>query len=296
MQALPRLALRQTPLIQRVQPTEDGVAAHGLAVGLQDDRLTVRRHLDGTSRHAQRPLPRRRHQGLSSQPCAHAVGLRRQLPGLAEKNRQRRLTERHGIATGDHPQQGRGPVVRPIRPGHAGGTDAGPAGTGQQITLDQRGTRTIQPTQALAHLRADTAQHWLGSEASSRRQVEILTANGEADLQELPCPQGEGACEIITTPSNEDQTATLSAPQSGNVNVGKTLTLESPSQQDTNAGQNITWKITKGKNSVCSLKFPSSGAVKLKILKKGQCNVKGSAAGVDGQWNPFTVTRSYRGV
>ena len=99
---------------------------------------------------------------------------------------------------------------------------------------------------------------------------------------------------VIAVPGT--QTALLTAPQSGPVNKGRTLTLESPAQVDTNAGQNITWKITKGKNKICKLKFPSSGAVKIKMLKKGQCNVKGTAPGVPGQWNPYTVYRSYRVV
>lgn len=162
----------------------------------------------------------------------------------------------------------------------------------------------------------------LGNGSNFAFQASTLSGAGVTLSETGPCqvsgltitiPTGSGQCNLVATspggngyagvqygytvsliPGN--QTATLSAPQSGNVNAGKTLTLESPSQQDTNAGQNITWKITKGKNSVCTLKFPSSGAVKLKINKKGQCNVTGSAPGVAGQWNPFTVTRSYRGV
>ena len=162
----------------------------------------------------------------------------------------------------------------------------------------------------------------LGNGSSFAFQATTLSGSGVTLTETGPCqvsgltiviPTGSGQCNLVATspggngyagvqygytvsliPGN--QTATLAAPQSGNVNVGKTLTLESPAQQDTNAGQNITWKITKGKNSVCKLTFPSSGAVKLKIVKKGQCNVKGSAAGVAGQWNPYTVTRSYRGV
>jgi len=129
--------------------------------------------------------------------------------------------------------------------------------------------------------------------------ITIDTGSGQCNLV-ATSPGGNGYAgvqygyTVNIIPGN--QTATLAAPQSGNVNAGKTLTLESPSQTDTNAGQNITWKITKGKNSVCKLKFPSNGAVKLKILKKGQCNVKGSAPGVSGEWNPYTVLRSYRGV
>lgn len=91
------------------------------------------------------------------------------------------------------------------------------------------------------------------------------------------------------------QTAKLAAPDSGKVNVGKTLTLEKASQGKTNIGKPISWKITKGKNSVCVLSFPSNGSVKLKIKAKGTCTVKASAAGVSGQWNPYSLTRTYTG-
>ena len=91
------------------------------------------------------------------------------------------------------------------------------------------------------------------------------------------------------------QTAVLAAPQSGPVNVGKTLTMESAQQGDTNAGQNIVWRITKGKGKICTLGFPSSGAVTLKIKKRGQCNVRGDAPGVPNVWAPYVVTRSYKG-
>ncbi len=92
------------------------------------------------------------------------------------------------------------------------------------------------------------------------------------------------------------QTAKLAAPKSGNINVGKTLTLEKPNQGKTNAGQPISWKITTGKNSICQLKFPSDGSVKLKMLKKGKCTVQASAKAVSGQWNAYKLVRNYKGV
>ncbi len=98
---------------------------------------------------------------------------------------------------------------------------------------------------------------------------------------------------VITVPGQ--QSAILAAPLSGRVNVGRTLTLESPAQGDTNAGTNIVWKIKKGKGSICALAFPSSGAVKLKIKKRGQCTVKGSAPGVTNAWAPYRVLRTYQG-
>lgn len=127
--------------------------------------------------------------------------------------------------------------------------------------------------------------------------ITVPVGSGQCNMTSYS-PGGNGyaavqyAYTITLIPGN--QTALLDAPPSGSINKGRTLTLESPAQVDTNAGQNITWKITKGKNSICKLTFPSSGAVKLKMIKKGQCNVKGTAPGVPGQWNPYTVTRSYR--
>jgi len=127
--------------------------------------------------------------------------------------------------------------------------------------------------------------------------ITVPTGSGQCNLTSYS-PGGNGyaavqyAYTVSLIPGN--QTATVAAPQSGKLQKGRTYRLESPAQSDTNAGQNISWKITKGKNKVCKLKFPSSGAVNLKMLKKGQCNVKGSAPGVPGQWNPYTVTRSYQ--
>jgi hypothetical protein len=143
----------------------------------------------------------------------------------------------------------------------------------------------------------------------------VLTESGPCQVSGLTLvvDEGSGQCNLVASSSGGNgyapvqqgytvtmvpgtQTAVLAAPQSGKINVGKTITLATSSQGETNAGQNITWKITSGKNSVCSLKFPSSGAVKLKMLKKGTCNVKGSAPGVSGQWNAYSITRSYKGV
>jgi hypothetical protein len=125
--------------------------------------------------------------------------------------------------------------------------------------------------------------------------------------------QGNGQCRVTATSPGGNgygpasatvtvnlvpgsQTAKLAAPKSGNINVGKTLTLEKPNQGKTNAGQPISWKITKGKNTICQLKFPSNGSVKLKMLKKGKCTVQASAKAVSGQWNAYKLTRNYTGI
>jgi hypothetical protein len=90
------------------------------------------------------------------------------------------------------------------------------------------------------------------------------------------------------------QIATVSAPPSGRYRVGRVLVLESPAQQDTNAGQNIAWRVTVGRN-VCRVLYPSSGAVTLRILRRGTCTVIGSAPAVGGQWLSVQTARQYRG-
>lgn len=95
------------------------------------------------------------------------------------------------------------------------------------------------------------------------------------------------------TTSIGQQTATLAAPPSGRVNVGKSIVLEAPGQADTNAGQNIVWNVKKGSKKVCKLGFPSDGSVTVKLTKRGQCTVIGKAPGVPNTWAPFKVMRTY---
>lgn len=89
------------------------------------------------------------------------------------------------------------------------------------------------------------------------------------------------------------QSATLSIPNSGRVRLKKAYALEGPGQGDTNAGQNITWAIKKGSTAVCRLGFPADGSVTITLVKKGQCMVTGKAPGVGGQWNPYSIARTY---
>lgn len=90
------------------------------------------------------------------------------------------------------------------------------------------------------------------------------------------------------------QTANVVAPQSGRYNRGRTLTLEGAGNGDTNAGQNINWRVTRGRGSVCTLRFRSDNSVQLRLVGRGQCIVRGTAAGVPGQWNAYSVQRAYR--
>lgn len=128
--------------------------------------------------------------------------------------------------------------------------------------------------------------------------ITVPVASGQCNIQ-ASSPGGKGYAPVTygytVLPGLGNQTATLAAPLSGKLTKGRTYVIETPGQVDTNAGQNISWKITQGKNSVCKLGYPADGSVTLKMIKKGVCNIKGTAPGVPNQWNPYVVTRSYRG-
>ncbi|MUH46903.1 MAG: hypothetical protein F2793_10375, partial [Actinobacteria bacterium] len=87
------------------------------------------------------------------------------------------------------------------------------------------------------------------------------------------------------------QTARLAAPASGVVNRGAVVKLGKPNLRTT-AGQLVTWKVTAGK-AQCAVVFTSDGTAKLKARKRGPCNIRATAPGVDGQWNRYAVYRAY---
>ena len=91
------------------------------------------------------------------------------------------------------------------------------------------------------------------------------------------------------------QSATLNAPVSGRYKVKKVLVLETASEQNTSAGKTISWRLKKKGRSNCKIMNRDSGAVTLKILKKGTCTVLGRAPGVSGEWNTFKTARKYTG-
>ena len=189
--------------------------------------------------------------------------------------------------------------------------NAGPVAK-DAITLTQPGFGTWAPN----------GTYSLGNGSSFVFQASTLSGAAVTLTESGPCQvsglsitidTGSGQCNLVaTSPGGSGyagvqqgytvsmvpglQTVTLAAPTSGKVNAGSTLTLQKASQGETNQGQHITWTITKGKNSVCKLVFPNNGAIKLKIMKKGYCNVKAKAPGVSGQWNAFVLTRNYQGV
>jgi hypothetical protein len=138
-----------------------------------------------------------------------------------------------------------------------------------------------------------------------------LTAAGGCTLvgDTLTATSGSGTCTVTgTSPSTGGylgvtetwpvtltagkQTATVSAPASGTLKVGRTVTLSTSSQR-TNADQRITWKVTKGAK-VCSVKT-KSGTSRLKMKTTGRCVVRGTAPGVSGEWFAYSTSRTYRG-
>jgi hypothetical protein len=127
--------------------------------------------------------------------------------------------------------------------------------------------------------------------------ITIDTGSGQCNLV-ATSPGGNGyrgvqqGYTVSIIPGN--QTAALAAPNSGNFRKGQTIRLQNPAQGQTNAAQNVTWRVNNNSTSRCRLAFPSSGAVNLRLQRTGTCNVTARAPGVAGQWNPFTLQRSYR--
>jgi hypothetical protein len=89
------------------------------------------------------------------------------------------------------------------------------------------------------------------------------------------------------------QALTFQPPRAGRVNKGRTLRLEAPGGSKTTAGQTINWRVTSGSRN-CQLRFPSNGAVNLRTVRTGDCNVRGIADAVPGQWNRMVVNFTYR--
>ena len=181
-----------------------------------------------------------------------------------------------------------------------------------RISLVQPGFGPWQPNAAYPMMNGSSFT-FQASTASGAGVTLSETGPCQVNGLTLTVPTGTGQCNLVASspggngfgpvtygytvnliPGN--QVANVAAPQSGRYNAGRTLTLEGPGNDDTNAGQNINWFITKGKNKICKLKFNGNGAVKLKLLKKGHCMVKANAPGVPGQWNPYSLKRSYHAI
>jgi hypothetical protein len=190
------------------------------------------------------------------------------------------------------------------------GVGSAPAQPDQIIVVTAGGT-TLTPGATYTAPNGSTITF---SSSTASGAAATFTQNGPCSISSntFTVSQGNGSCRVTATspggngygpatavvtvnlvPGN--QTAKLAWPKSGNINVGKTITLAKSSQGKTNAGKPISWKVTSG-SSICKLSFPSSGAVKLKVVKKGKCTVQASAKGISGPWNPYKQTRNYKGV
>ena len=126
----------------------------------------------------------------------------------------------------------------------------------------------------------------------------------------LTVTQGNGQCRVTAnsaggnglTPTSGTVTVNLvpgtQAPRgnvraSGRVNRGDTVTIVTSANNVTNAGQRMTWRVTSG-SRFCELRFPSNGNIRLRAVRNGDCDVRGTAPAVDGQWNRLVINRTYR--
>lgn len=191
------------------------------------------------------------------------------------------------------------------------GVSSAPAAVDQIIVRTSTGT-TLTPN---ATYQVGNGTEILFSSATASGATATFTETGPCTITQstFTANQGSGQCRVTATSPGGNgygpatatvtvvlipgtQTAKLAAPASGKVNAGKTITLEKASQGTTSANQPITWKITKGNNSICSLVFANNGAVKLKMKKKGYCTVQAKAPGVANQWAKFVQTYQYQGI
>ena len=123
-----------------------------------------------------------------------------------------------------------------------------------------------------------------------------LTVNGVGGPCTLTAstPGGNGyapttqSYQIVTGVGN--QTASVNPAASGVYRVGAKLLL-APTTARTSLGNAINWSVTSGGKS-CKIKR-TGGNVKVNLVKKGSCQVTGSAPAVPGQWAAFTTGRTY---
>ena len=86
------------------------------------------------------------------------------------------------------------------------------------------------------------------------------------------------------------QTAAVNPAPSGSYGVGAKLML-APATARTSLGNAINWSVTSG-GKFCKIKR-AGGNVRVNLVKKGACHVRGSAPAVPGQWAPFTTDLDY---
>jgi hypothetical protein len=136
-----------------------------------------------------------------------------------------------------------------------------------------------------------------------------LTASGGCTLKGafLTATTGNGLCTVTGTSAASGafvgatetwpialtpgaQTATIVAPKSGNVRVGRTITLSSASAR-TNADQKVKWSVLTN-SSRCSLST-SGGQIRLTFNRAGTCSVRATAPAISGEWAAYRVNRTY---
>lgn len=96
---------------------------------------------------------------------------------------------------------------------------------------------------------------------------------------------------VLASPGT--QVLTFQPPASGPVNRGRTIRLERNGGSDTNAGQPVNWRAIRS-NGVCQVTFPSNGSVMVRTNRAGNCQIRGIAQAVPGQWNRMVVNFTYR--
>ena len=77
--------------------------------------------------------------------------------------------------------------------------------------------------------------------------------------------------------------------------VGKSLTLAKKNQRKTSAGQTIKFSVTKGKGN-CTVTEAKNKSIKLKIIKKGPCQVEAKAKAIKGKYKAASKKQAYQGV
>ena len=77
--------------------------------------------------------------------------------------------------------------------------------------------------------------------------------------------------------------------------VGKSLTLAKKNQRKTSAGQAIKFSVTKGKGN-CTVTEAKNKSIKLKITKKGPCQVEAKAKAIKGKYKAASKKQAYQGV
>ncbi len=166
-------ALRQARQRQRGEGAETGIAADGLAVVEQDDRLAVRRHLhraQGDAFGDHRLLPA--FQARAEQTYAHAVGAGIHLPVAVERIEQAHGREVADLRAEDQLQARFAGAVHDPFAGHR--QRAWPCAIGQPaeaVACGQGLAVGAGAAQAFAGHRGQAAQLALAGEAAGRPQV-----------------------------------------------------------------------------------------------------------------------------